>query len=156
MKKSLLIILAFLLMIFSFGCGNTATGVTPKMQEVLTSMADHLPEEATPFDPQSVFDAYGIDPATCKQEIVISYYDGSCTAELWMIEAVDETAAKTIHTLAQERLDSMGAQFRTYDAAAFALVEKAKLVTHGNCLVMIVAENAESLLAIYQTAAALA
>ena len=154
MKKMFLGALAVLLVSVLVGCGNTV-GVTPNMNEVFTAMAEHLPEEAAPFDVQIVFDTYGIDPAACKQEVVLSYYDGTQTAELWMIEAVDQTATETIRTLAQERLESMGAQFRAYDAAAFALTEKATLLTHGNCLVMIVAENAESLLTIYQSAAAL-
>ena len=125
------------------------------MDVVFSSMADLLPD-AVSFDAESVFNAYGVDPTSCKQEVVISYYDGSRTAELWLIEAVDETAAASIKALAQTRLDSLGAQFRSYDAAAYALVQEAKLLTHGNCVVMIVSENADALLGIYQTAAELA
>ena len=153
--KRLVIGLIALLLVFSLSaCTDTSAGVTPDMDAVLSSMANQLPD-ALPFDAESVFNAYGVDPASCKQEVVISYYDGSCTAELWMIEAVDEAAAESIKTLAQSRLDNLGSQFRSYDAAAYALVQEAKLLTHGNCVVMIVSENADALLNIYQTAAAL-
>ncbi len=155
MKKIVCGFFAVLLMLSLAACEGNRAGVTPNMESVFASMAEQLPEIA-PFDAENVFDAYGVKPADCKQEVVISYYDGSCTAELWLIEAVDEEAAQSIHTLAQARLDSMGAQFRTYDAAAYALVQEAKLFTHGNCVVLIVAENAAALLEIYETAAALA
>lgn len=154
--KQLLSGLLVLLLILSLGaCADNNVSVTPNMESVFHSMADLLPE-ALPFDADSVFNAYGVEPAACKQEVVISYYDGSCTAELWLIEAVDQEAAESIKTLAQTRLDSMGSQFRSYDAAAYALVQEAKLFTHGNCVVMIVSENAEALMNIYQTAAEIA
>ncbi len=155
MKQLLSGLLALLLMFLLGACADNSAGVIPNMESVFASMADQLPE-TQPFDAESVFNAYGVEPAACKQEVVISYYDGSCTAELWLIEAVDQDAAASIKTLAQTRLDSMGAQFRTYDAAAYALVQEAKLFTHGNCIVMIVSENADALLKSYQTAAKLA
>ncbi|MBQ9861957.1 MAG: DUF4358 domain-containing protein [Clostridia bacterium] len=155
MKRLLSGLLAFLLILSLSACADDSTGVTPNMETVFASMADQLPE-ALPFDAESVFNAYGVEPAACKQEIVISYYDGNCTAELWLIEAVDQEKAESIKALAEARLESMGSQFRTYDAAAYALVGEAKLFTHGNCVVMIVSENADALLDIYQTAAELA
>lgn len=154
MKQLVSGLLALLLMLSLVACTDNTVGVTPNMASVFASMADQLPE-AEPFDAESVFNAYGVEPDACKQQVVISYYDGSRTAELWLIEAVDAETAKSIQTLAQTRLNSMGSQFRSYDAAAYALVQEAKLFTHGNCVVMIVSENADALLDIYQTAAEL-
>ncbi len=154
MKQLLSGLLVLVLMLSLCACGEGTDGVTPNMQSVFTSMAEHLPE-AEPFDAESVFNAYGVDPASCKQEVVISYYDGSCTSELWLIEAVDEEAAASIKALAETRLDSLGSQFRSYDPVAYALVQEAKLLVHGNCVIVIVSENADALLEIYQTAAEL-
>lgn len=154
MRQLVSVVLALVLMLSLCACGENTVGVTPNMESVFSSMAEHLPE-AEPFDAESVFNAYGVEPASCKQEVVISYYDGSCTAELWMIEAVDEEAAANIKTLAETRLESLGSQFRSYDPAAYALVQEAKLLMHGNCVVVIVSDNADALLGIYQTAAEL-
>lgn len=153
MKKILCLILAALLIMSMAACGSSA-GTTPDMNAVFASMSEKLPE-MEPFSPDSVLNAYGVKSTDCVQEVVASLYDGSQTAEIWLIEAVSADALKTIKTLAENRLSSMGAQFQTYDAKAYALVQEAELITHGNCLCLIVAEDAAALADIYKTAAEL-
>lgn len=153
MKKiiSLLLILTCLLGLTA--CSESA-GVVPDMTAVYTSMQEKLPE-MEPFSADSVLNAYGVKSEDCKQMVVSSYYDGAITAEIWLIEAVSEDALQSVKTLAENRLTSMGEQFRSYDAKAYDLVQKAELIVHGNCMALIVAENADELTAIYNTAAEL-
>lgn len=153
MKKLICLILTVTCLLGLAACGGNA-GVTPDMQKVYSDMAGKLPA-MEPFTAEAVLNAYGIKAEDCKQMVVSSYYDGAATAEIWLIEASDETAAEQIKTLAQNRLNSMGEQFRSYDAKAYQLVENAQLITHGNCLALIVAEDAASLAQIYNTAAQL-
>lgn len=153
MKKLICFILTLTCLLGLTACGGNE-GVTPDMQKVYSSMQDKLPA-MEPFTAEAVLNAYGIKSEDCKQMVVSSYYDGAATAEIWLIEAVSETAAQQIKTLAQNRLNSMGEQFRSYDAKAYQLVQDAQLITHGNCISLIVAEDASSLAQIYNTAAQL-
>ena len=153
MKKLICIALTLACLLGLSACGGSQ-GVTPDMQQVYTSMADKLPA-MDPFTPEAVLNAYGIKAEDCKQMVVSSYYDGAATAEIWLIEASGEAAAEQIKTLAENRLKSMGEQFRSYDAKAYQLVENAQLITHGNCLALIVAEDAAGLAQVYNTAAQL-
>ncbi len=151
MKKLLCGILAAMLLISMAACGSSA-GVVPNMDDVYASMKEHLPE-MEPFNADSVLNAYGVKSEDCKQQVVCSYYDGADTAEIWLIEAVSTDALASIKALAENRLNSMGSQFQSYDPKAYELVEKAELITHGNCLALIVAEDVEELVSIYKTAA---
>lgn len=154
MKKLICVILAIMAILCMGGCGaqNADSAVAPNMQNVFVSMAAYLPEDAMAFDSDYVFNAYGVKPEDCKQQAVFSYYDGSVTAEIWLIEAVSEDALKSVETLAKSRLESMQEQFQSYDPVAYELTKDAKLFTSGNCLVFVVAENADKLVSIYSSA----
>lgn len=151
MKKLICIVVAMLLMISMTACGGEGAAA-PDMQTVFASMAQYLPADAAAFDSEYVFNAYGVKPEDCKQQVVISYYDGAVTAELWLIEAVSKDALNTIKGLADSRLESMQEQFQSYDAQAYALAQNAQLFTEGNCLVFVVSENADQLVSVYKSA----
>ena len=155
MKKGVLVILALVLCLSMAASGGEKTekaGVTPDMQTVYADMAPYLPDDALAYQPDFVFNAYGVKAEDCKQQVVMSYYDGAVTAEVWLIEAVNKDALTKIKELAEARLDSMTEQFKNYDAKAAALCEDAELFTHGNCLVLIVSDRAGELLEIYNAA----
>ena len=151
MKKLICAVLAVMLLISLTACGSEKkeSATAPDMQTVFNSMASYLPEDAAAFDSEYVFNAYGIKEEDCKQQIVLSYYDGAVTAEIWLIEAVNQEALKSIKALADSRLLSMCEQFSSYDAKAYDLAMNAKLVTEGNCLVLIVSEDVDALWNIY-------
>ena len=153
MKKGICLILTALCLLGLTACGETVQ-VTPDMQQVYDAMKDQLPAMEI-FPAEVVLDAYGIESADCKQMVVSSYYDGADTAEIWLIEATDAAAAEEILELVQMRLTSLTDQFRNYDAAAYQLVKDAEPIIHGNCIALIVAEEAEDLIRIYKDAAQL-
>lgn len=156
MKKLICMLLVLLLCMSMTACGSKKTektGVTPDMQAVYADMAPYLPDDAFVYPQDFVFNAYGVKPEDCRQQVVVSYYDAAVTVELWLIEAVSEEALGAIKELAELRLDSMAQQFQSYDAKAAKLCEDAELFTHGNCLVLMVSENAQQLLKVYNTAA---
>lgn len=151
MKKLICAVLALMLLVSLTACGGQKKeeAAAPNMQSVYESMKSYLPSDAVAFDGDYVFNAYGVKPEDCKQQVIISYYDGAVTAELWLIEAVSKDALKSIKALADSRLLSMCEQFQSYDAKAYALAMDAKLVTEGNCLIFIVSENVDALWDIY-------
>ena len=156
MKKLICMLLAVLLLISMTACGAEKKAQkpveAPDMQAVFSDMSPYLPADALAFDGEYVFNAYGVKPDDCKQQVVVSYYDGAVTAEIWMIEAVSKDALATIKQMAENRLNSMCEQFRSYDPKAYELAEDAELFTEGNCLVLIVSENAQQLLQCYRDA----
>lgn len=123
--------------------------VAPDMQKVFAAMAEYLPEDGAAFDSEYVFNAYGVKPDDCKQQVVMSYYDGAATVELWLIEAVSEDALSGIKELAEARMISMCEQFSSYDSSAYEVAKNAKLITEDNCLVLIASENVDELLDVY-------
>ena len=152
MKKLICFVLCTVLCLTMVACGQKEakdSGVTPDMQTVYEDMKPYLPEDASLYNAEFVFNAYGVKSEDCKQQVVLSYYDGAVTAELWLIEAVSKDALTSIKKLAETRLDSMTEQFKNYDPKAAALCEDAELFTHGNCLVLMVSDNAQQLLEIY-------
>lgn len=153
MKKLIAMLLTAACLLGLTACGG-GDGVVPDMTQVYTSMQDSLPA-MVPFSADAVLNAYGVKTADCKQMVVSSYYDGAATAEIWLIEAVSPEALETVKGLAQNRLTSMGEQFRSYDAKAYELVQKAELIVHGNCLALIVAENVDEIASMYKAAAQL-
>lgn len=158
MKKLIAVLLATLMLLSLTACGGGAgrseekNVAAPDMEQVFADMAPYLPADADSFSSDYVFDAYGVKPEDCKQQVVLSYYDGNVTAEIWMIEAVSKDALKSIRQMAEDRLDSMCDQFKTYDATALALAEDAELFTEGDCLVLIVSDSAQQLLEVYRSA----
>lgn len=156
MKKLICVLVLLTLCMSLAACGGKKAenpGVTPDLQAVYADMAPYLPDDAFAYDQEFVFNAYGVKPDDCKQQVVMSYYDGNVTAEVWLIEAVSKDALRAIKELAEIRLDSMTQQFQSYDAKATKLCEDAELFTRGNCLVLIVSEQAGRLLEVYNTAA---
>ena len=154
MKKLICVLMALMVLLGMSACGGQSedNAVAPDMQSVFSSMAAHLPADAMAFDSDYVFNAYGVKAEDCKQQVVISYYDGSVTAEIWLIEAVSKDALQAVETLAKSRLESMQEQFQSYDPKAYELTQEAQLFTKGNCLVFVVAENADQLVSIYNSA----
>ena len=152
MKKLICVLLAVMLLMMLTACGKEKTKTPPDMNDVFHSMKPYLPEDAEPFGAEYVFDAYGVKPEDCEQQVVLSYYDGAETAEIWLIEAVSKDALQTVHQMADARIDAMCDQFQSYDPAALILAEDAELFTEGNCLVLIISDNAQQLLDIYHSA----
>lgn len=156
MKRLICALLAVMMLLALTACGESKTEeknvAAPNMTDVFASMHAQLPEDAVAFSSEYVFDAYGVKAEDCKQQVVLSYYDGTVTAEIWMIEAVSKTALKEIKKLADARLESMQDQFQSYDQNAYALTKKAKLFTEGDCLVFFVSENVDQLMEIYRSA----
>lgn len=154
MKRLISVLLAMMLLVSMTACGgkDSTNAAAPNMQTVFEAMSEYLPDDANAFDGDYVFNAYGVKPEDCKQQVVVSYYDGAVTAEVWLIEAVSQDTLNGIKALAQSRLESMQEQFQSYDPKAYALAQDAQLFTEGNCLVFVVSENAEQLVNTYKSA----
>ena len=102
-----------------------------------------LLDDFAPYSEADLLDLYGIDLSNCISG------EGFCDAVSYVNEALvieaDEATAAEIETLLSNHLAQVKETFRSYDAEAYALAEKAVLVRDGGVVLMIVSPEAESM-----------
>lgn len=148
MRRFFLMILAAL-MVFSMaacGGGKTAEGKQMDMQQLYTSLqgAVQMPEMLT-LDERLMLDYCGIRSEQVKQAVVVICADSLRTDELWLLEAVDEAAAKTLAELADTRLRNKEAESVTYSPEQYAVVKKAELLQLGNYVILLVSPDSAAM-----------
>ena len=144
MKSTARLLALLLALLCLTGCGKTAAA--PNLQQVyndMTAVADMPDMLPVPSDRGAFL--FGIAPDDCVQEIVALCQNSLLADELWLIEAVDKEAADRIETLARGRLDQKSAELKNYAPEQYQLVQQAKLIREGNCVVMIVSPLAKEL-----------
>ncbi|MBR0507819.1 MAG: DUF4358 domain-containing protein [Clostridia bacterium] len=118
---------------------------TPYAQRVIDAWkaAGYL-ENMAPYSEADLLDYYGIDLSTVKSGA--GYADAAgYTLEALVIEADGETADE-IEALLSEHLESLKAQFRSYDPDALKLAENAVFERDGGVIVLIVSPDAQAML----------
>ncbi|MBR2644777.1 MAG: DUF4358 domain-containing protein [Clostridia bacterium] len=105
--------------------------------------AEGLLDGMAPYSEEDMLDLYGIDLSACISGVGFAETAGY-TQEIVLVEA-DETTAGEIYQLLSDHLYMMKEQFRSYDADAYALVEKAVLINEHGAVLMIVSPDAETI-----------
>ena len=154
MKKYIALLLA-LVMLCVTGCGgkDEANDVTMDVQSVYDSMVSVLPE-MLPMDETMMLNFCGIEADMCVQAAVAVCFDGLRADEVWLIEAKDADALKTLQDLASSRLERKGEESITYSPEQYEVVQKAQVITAGNYLAVLVSPDVEQLADIFNQAAA--
>lgn len=161
--KRLIVLCLALVMAFSLAaCGNhdsdntdpsesNNTPVALDVQEVYTKVgqAVEMPEMLA-LNESLMLDYCGIAAEDVKQAIVYICADSLRTDETWLIEAVDEAAAKRIVDLANARLKTKGDESITYSPEQYAVVEKAQLLQQGNYIALFVSPDAEAMANVFR------
>lgn len=164
MKKIIVAIIMIIAMLSLVACGGQtpetsdtpetpANASTVNMQEVYDSFASYLPDMVI-LEEKAMMNQYGVDAAKCKQVIVANCNDGLKSDEIWLIEAVDATAAAEIAELAQGRIDREKEETQSYNPEQFAIVEKAKIIEDGNNVALIISPDVDTLVDLYNSAIA--
>ena len=151
MKRSLhvcLLSLALVALLLS-GCGNhtqEAPAGAPDMKalyDAFMNLEDMPGMIAVPEDRLAMI--YGIESADCAQAVVAVCEDSLRADELWLIEAKDAGAAKTIGELARTRAEQKAEELRDYLPDQFKVAEKAKILEKGNCVYLIISPMADAI-----------
>ncbi len=160
MKRLLILALALLMAFSLLACGgNSENGgeTTPptvkelEMDSVYSKMADAVQmPEMLQLEAGMMLDYCGIDSAKTKQAVVQICADSLRTDEIWLLEAVDETAAKELMDAANNRLKKKGEESVTYSPEQYAVVQKAQLLQAGNYVVLIVSPDVDALTATFR------
>ena len=101
------------------------------------------------MDSEDVLDLYGIDFSACRSGAAFRDAAGGYAVEAVFVEAegavLDEAEA-----LLREHLSAVKEQFRSYDAEALALAEKAVLVREGDAVLFVISPDADGMLAAFR------
>ncbi len=101
------------------------------------------------MDAEDVLDLYGIDFALCKSGAAFRDAAGGYANEVVMLEA-ESAVLDEAEALLRDHLTAVKEQFRSYDAAALALAEKAVLVREGDAILFAISPQAQELLAAFR------
>lgn len=125
--------------------GATATYA----QRVIDAWRDAgLLEGYAPYSANDLLDLYGIDLTACVSGAGFAEAEGYAN-EIVLVEA-DEATAGEVFTLLSDHLDLIKAQFRSYDAEAYALAERAVLLNENGVVLLLVSPDAETLLDVFR------
>ena len=160
MVKKITAILMVAVMILSFAsCGSAgdsgekteapkAVDLTALKAEMITQFNIESPIE---LDNDKLLNQYGITAETVKASGSFIALTGIFPAEIVMIEAVDEAAAKDIAGKLQTRLDDLKVQSQSYDAESYAIAQNCSVLTNGNYVAMFFSEHGADMEALYNS-----
>ena len=148
MKRVYAIVLAALMLLGMTACGGGEAAPVKEMdmQQLYASIQEavQMPEMLT-LDAGLMLDYCGIRAEQVKQAVVVICADSLRTDELWLLEAVDEAAAKSLSELANTRLRKKGEESITYSPEQYAVVEKAELLQLGNYVILLVSPDSSAM-----------
>lgn len=155
MKRFISLIMCICLVISLCACGSKEveknddktgnnTVKTVDLDKVYSDCAKVMPEMIA-LDSDMMLNYCGIKAEDCKKSLVYICGDSLLTDEIWLIEAVDEDALKTISDLADKRLEAKGEESITYSPVQYEVVQKAKIVTVGNYFALLVSPDVDEL-----------
>lgn len=153
MKRLIALLMAVMILCLA-GCGGKDSGadVQIDVQSVYDSMLPVMPEMLA-MDEMMMLNFCGIEAEMCKQAVVSVCFDGLRADEVWLIEAKDADALKTLEALAQSRLERKGEESITYSPEQYEVVQAAEVITVGNYLAVIVSPDVQDLVEIFNEAA---
>ncbi len=159
MKKIIALLLCLLMVLSLTACGDNSEGasddntnnVTVDVQKIYNDCIA-LMNEMVPLDADMMLDFCGIKAEDCVKAFVAISSDGLLTDEIWVIEVVDDAAAKRILDNTDKRLEAKAEESITYSPVQYAVVQKAQVIRKGNYIAMLVAPNVDELKAVVDTA----
>ncbi|MBQ7957540.1 MAG: DUF4358 domain-containing protein [Clostridia bacterium] len=158
MKKIIALILA-LVLVFSFaGCTGNEETKEPEttninVEDVYASIENAVElNEMTILGEDMILNLLGIEAEKTVQLKVAEAADGLLADEIWLVEAVDEAAAKEIVDLANTRIELQAAASKTYSPEQHEIVNKAQIITNGNFVAFIVSPSVDDIVAIVNEA----
>ena len=160
MIKKITAILLVAMMILSFAsCGGAGDSgektEAPKaidLQAVKAEMVTQFNiESPIDLDNDKLLNQYGIAAETVASSGSFIVRTAIFPAEIVMIEAVDENAAKEIAGKLQTRLDDLKVQSQSYDAESYAIAQGCSVLTNGKYVAMFFSEHGAEMEKLYNS-----
>ena len=156
MRRLISIILAASMLLCLCGCkSDVPAGTQPPveteekkepadMQALYETLAARMPEMIL-MDETTMLNFCGIQAGDCVQVVAAICADGLITDEVWLIEAKDAEALDRLKSLAETRLQMKGEESITYSPEQYAVVQKARILTEGLYMALIVSPDVDEL-----------
>lgn len=173
MKKLIAILMCILMVASLVACSSAKTDETTAPTEEATTQAENNATEAPVvegtglealknkmvaefglkdpivLDNGRLLDQYGITEDTIASQSSIIVLTGVFPAEIIMVEATDEAAAKDIEAKLQARLDNLKQQSQSYDADSYAIASACEVETEGNYVALFFSEHNEAMVEMF-------
>lgn len=101
------------------------------------------------LDNGRLLEQYGITEDTIASQSSFIVLTGVFPAEIIMVEAVDEAAAKDVEAKLQSRLDNLKQQSQSYDADSYAIASACEVETEGNFVALFFSEHNEAMVEMF-------
>ena len=103
-------------------------------------------------DDATLLNFLGIHAEDCVQYKVAICAEGLRADEVWLIEAKDDAALKSLDDLAQARIQSKLDETESYAPDQYLIVQKAEVLTNGRYLALFISPDVENLKAGFKAA----
>ena len=145
--KILSLTFIILFLVLFTGCGKTEDKTPWDVQEIWNaiSAAEDFPEMISVPENRLGY-MFGIEQKDYTQAMIAVSADSLRADEIWLIEAVDEAAARRMEEFAKIRLAQKEEETRSYAPEQYRIVQEAKLELNGLRLIMIVSPSSEEIL----------
>ncbi len=151
MKKVLCGVLAVCLMFSLAACRQKEQKKSVDVNALYESCQQYLPDMFFPDD-ATLLNFLGIHAEDCVQYKVAICAEGLRADEVWLIEAKDDAALKSLDDLAQARIQSKLDETESYAPDQYLIVQKAEVLTNGRYLALFISPDVENLKAGFEAA----
>ena len=151
MKKVLCGVLAVCLMFSLAACRQKEQKKSVDVNALYESCQQYLPDMFFPDD-ATLLNFLGIHVEDCVQYKVAICAEGLRADEVWLIEAKDDAALKSLDDLAQARIQSKLDETESYAPDQYLIVQKAEVLTNGRYLALFISPDVENLKAGFEAA----
>ncbi len=151
MKKVLCGVLAVCLMFSLAACRQKEQKKSVDVNALYESCQQYLPDMFFPDD-ATLLNFLGIHAEDCVQYKVAICAEGLRADEVWLIEAKDDAALKSLDDLAQARIQSKLDETESYAPDQYLIVQKAEVLTNGRYLALFISPDVENLKAGFKAA----
>ena len=151
MKKILCGVLAVCLMFSLAACRQKEQKKSVDVNALYESCQQYLPDMFFPDD-ATLLNFLGIHAEDCVQYKVAICAEGLRADEVWLIEAKDDAALKSLDDLAQARIQSKLDETESYAPDQYLIVQKAEVLTNGRYLALFISPDVENLKAGFKAA----
>ncbi len=153
MKKTFILILAFLALFSFSSCGGGESSGDVDLAELKNQMvADLSIENANDIPTESLMNLYGITADEVAAQASFTTMSGSFPDEVVMIKAKDENAGNSVAEKLETRVEEVKVQSENYDAENYALAQKCRVLQSGVYVAMFLSPNYDKMAEIWNGA----
>lgn len=156
MKKIIsFLMLTIVLGLLIAGCSkDQSSTIEPELSA--NEMADKMLEKVEQpslmeLEPDQIKDLYNLDPEKLEEYSIRIPMMNVKTNEIAILKVIDAKDVPDVESAIKQRAENVQKQFETYLPDQYENAKNYKLVTKGNYILLVISENADELLKVYDS-----